>query len=106
MGHYLFQASYTQAGLKGLLAEGPESRRKVVEGLARSLGGKVEAMYWSFGAGDVVVIAELPDNAAAASFSTTVGAAGVASISTTVLLTSAEVDRARGLKPAYRAPGT
>ena len=105
MGHYLFQASYTHAGLKGVLEEGAESRRKVIDGFAKSLGGKVEAMYWSFGAADVVVIVELPDNAAAAAFSTTVGAAGVASMATTVLLTAADVDKARGLRPAYRAPG-
>ena len=106
MGHYLFSASYTQAGLKGLLEEGAESRRKAIKAFAKSLGGKVEAMYWSFGGGDVVVIAELPDNAAAASFSTTVGAAGVASVSTTVLLTEVDVDKAIGLKPDYRAPGS
>jgi uncharacterized protein with GYD domain len=106
MAHYLFSAQYTQQGLQGVLKEGSKSRVKVIEEMAGSLGGKLEAMYWSFGAGDVVVIAELPDNAAAAAFSTTVAATGTAGISTTVLLTADDVDRARGLHARYRAPGT
>jgi uncharacterized protein with GYD domain len=105
MAHYLFSASYTQAGLEGVLKEGAKSRVKVIEGTAGSLGGKIEAMYWSFGKDDVVVIAELPDNAAAAAFSTTVAAAGVAGMVTTVLLTADEVDKARGMHPKYRPPG-
>ena len=105
MAKYLFSASYTHAGLQGVLKDGAKSRVKAIEAFAESLGGKVEAMYWSFGKADVVVIADLPDNSAAAAFSTTVGAAGVAGVSTTVLLTAAEVDKARKMKGAYRAPG-
>ncbi len=106
MAHYLFQANYTEAGLAGLMQEGADGRVKAIEEFAKSLGGKVEAMYWSFGKSDVVVIAELPDNASAAALSTTVAAAGVAGVRTTVLLTASEVDKARGMHPKYRAPGT
>jgi uncharacterized protein with GYD domain len=105
MAHYLFMADYTDAGLAGLMKEGAAGRTKAIEEFAKSLGGEVEAMYWSFGKSDVVVIAELPDNASAAAFSTTVAAAGVAGIKTTVLLTASEVDKARGMHPRYRAPG-
>lgn len=106
MAHYLFMANYTEAGLAGLMQEGADRRVKAIDEFAKSLGGKVEAMYWSFGKSDVVVIAELPDNASAAAFSTTVAAAGVAGIKTTVLLTASEVDKARGMHPKYRAPGS
>ena len=105
MAKYLFSASYTHAGLQGVLKDGAKSRVKAIEAFAESLGGKVEAMYWSFGKSDVIVIAELPDNAAAAAFSTTVAAAGVAGVKTTVLLTAAEVDSARAMRPSYRPPG-
>ena len=105
MAHYLFMANYTEAGLAGVMKEGASGRVKVVEDFAKSLGGRVESMYWSFGKSDVVVIAELPDNASAAAFSTTVATAGVAGIRTTVLLTASEVDKARGMHPRYRAPG-
>ena len=105
MAHYLFQANYTDAGLAGLMQEGANGRLKAIEEFAKSLGGKVEAMYWSFGKSDVVVIAELPDNASAAAFSTTVATAGIAGIKTTVLLTASDVDKARGMHPKYRPPG-
>ena len=105
MAHFLFHANYTDAGLTGLMKEGAAGRVKAIEASLGSLGGKVEAMYWSFGKSDVIVIAELPDNAAAAAFSTTVAAAGVAGVKTTVLLTAAEVDSARAMRPSYRPPG-
>ena len=105
MPHYLFRASYSKDGLRGLLREGAASRIGVIETLVRSLGGRMECCYWAFGADDLVMIAELPDNAAAAAAATTVGAAGSGSISTTVLLTAAEIDEARGRRGAYRAPG-
>ena len=51
------------------------------------------------------MIAELPNNAAAAAAATRVSASGVAGITTTVLLTAAEVDEARGIGVTYRPPG-
>ena len=106
MAKFLFSASYSMAGLQGTLKEGAAKRVKAIEKAVASYGGTVEAMYWSFGKADVIVIAELPDNVAAVAFSTTVAAAGVANVSTTVLLTAAEVDKARRMKGAYRPPGT
>jgi uncharacterized protein with GYD domain len=105
VGHYLFRAAYTQDGLAGLLKEGAKSRVKALTATVESVGGKLEAMYWSFGDEDVIVLAELPDNSAAAALSTRVAASGVGGVSTTVLLTAAEVDKARKLKPSYRPPG-
>ena len=106
MGHYLFRASYSQEGLQGLLKEGAKSRVKVINDTVASVGGKVEAMYWSFGDEDVIVLAELPDNIAAAALSTRISATGTAGVATTVLLTASEVDKARKLKPTYRPPGS
>jgi len=104
MGHYLFTASLSQTGLHGLINEGPEARRKAVEETLASLGGKLDKMYWTFGDTDVLVLADLPDNAAAASFSTTIAAAGAASIRTTVVLTAEDVERMRTLQPTYHPP--
>jgi uncharacterized protein with GYD domain len=100
----MFRAAYTQEGLQGLLKEGAKSRVKVLTETVASVGGTLEAMYWSFGDEDVILLAELPDNAAAAALSTRVSATGAAGVSTTVLLTAGEVDKARKLKTAYRAP--
>lgn len=105
MAHYLFRAHYTQAGIQGVLKEGAASRVKAVTDLAASVGGHVETCFWAFGDDDFILIAELPGNAAAAALATRVSASGAAGVSTTVLLTAAEVDEARGLGVTYRPPG-
>jgi len=105
MPYYLFRASYSKDGLRGLLQEGAASRVGVVQTLIQSLGGRMESCHWAFGSDDFIMIAELPDNQAAVAAATTVGASGAGSITTTVLLTAAEIDEARGRRGAYRAPG-
>jgi len=105
MPHYMFRASYTREAMQGVLKEGASARIDVVRKLAESVGGSVEVAYWAFGEDDFVTIVELPDNAAAVAVATTVASAGVGKISTTVLLTAADVDEARARRPAYRAPG-
>lgn len=105
MGHYVFRASYSREGLQGLLKEGAVARKQVIADLLASLGGKLDHMYWTFGDADVVVFGDLPDNATAVAFSTRVSASGAASVSTTVLLTADDVDRARQVQVSYRAPG-
>ena len=105
MGHYLFHGSYTQSGIQGVLKEGGSGRMKAIEALAASSGGRVESAYWAFGTDDFFITAELPDNAAAASLAATVAAAGSVRITTTVLLTAAEVDDAASRHPSYRPPG-
>ena len=74
MPKYLFQASYTRRGVKGLLKEGGSKRAKVVDGLISSAGGTLEAYYFAFGDNDVYCIAEFPDEAAAAAVSLAVAA--------------------------------
>lgn len=105
MPHYMFRASYSQAGLQGVLKEGAASRTAVVQALCESLGGRLILNYWAFGGDDFVAIVELPDDEAAAAAAMTVAASGVGSISTTVLLTAEQVDAARSRRPTYRAPG-
>lgn len=105
MPHFMFRGSYTQAGIQGVIEAGAASRTDVVEKLFASLGGSLTTNFWTFGAEDFVVIGELPDNAAAAAAAMSVTAAGGSSIETTVLLTEAEVDEARGKTATFRAPG-
>jgi uncharacterized protein with GYD domain len=105
MAHYLIRASYTQKGIEGLLKEGGTARSEVVEKLVASAGGRLICHYWAFGADDFIAVAELPDNAAAASLALNVSATGIASVTTTVLLTAAEVDEAVGRRVVYRPPG-
>jgi uncharacterized protein with GYD domain len=105
MSKYLFQASYTQQGLKGLLKEGGTSRRSTVEQLARGMGGSIEAFYYAFGDADVYVIADMPDEATATALSLAIGATGSVSLKTTVLITPETVDEAVKKTVDYRAPG-
>ena len=105
MPKYLFQASYTEAGLEGLLKEGGSKRREAVEQTVKGLGGTLEAFYYAFGDRDVFAIADLPDNVSTTAFSLIVNAAGAAKVKTTVLITPKEVDQAVKKSVDYRPPG-
>jgi len=105
MAKYLWCASYSTEGVKGLLKEGGTGRREAVEKLVADLGGSIDAFYFAFGDDDVYVIADLPDNTNAAAVSLAIAATGSVRIKTTVLLTPEEVDRASKTTVGYRAPG-
>lgn len=105
MPKYLWQVSYSQAGLKGLLKEGGSSRVAAIKKLAESRGGKVEAFYFAFGEDDVYLIADLPSQVDAAAISLAVGASGAARVRTIVLLTPEEIDAATKVDVGYRPPG-
>ena len=105
MPKYLAHASYTMEGLKGLLKDGGTKRREIVEQLAKSLGGKLEAFYYAFGHDDLFVIFDLPDNVSATTASLIVNASGGAKARVTVLLTPEEVDQATKKTVDYSPPG-
>ena len=105
MAKYLLKVNYTVDGLKGVLAEGGSGRRKVAEAAANSVGGSIESFYFAFGGTDVFVIADFPDNAAAAALAMTVTASGGATVETVVLLTPEEADTAVAKKLDYTPPG-
>lgn len=105
MAKYLLHGNYVGSGIKGLQKEGGSSRRDAIGKLLSSLGGRVEGVYYALGDTDVYVIADLPDNVAAAAASLAVNASGAATIKTTALMTPEEMDQATKKAPAYRAPG-
>ena len=76
MPEYLFEASYTAEGAKGLIRDGGSKRRAAVETVTKSLGGRLEAFYFAYGKTDAFVIVELPDSASATAVALTVGASG------------------------------
>ena len=60
----------------------------------------------AFGPDDVLLIADLPDNVAAAALASAVGASGaLKSYETVALLTAEEMDRAAKMTVDYRPPG-
>ena len=65
MAKYLFEASYTLEGAKGVQSGGGGSRRDAVAKMAEGVGGKLESFYFAFGERDAYVIVDLPDNESA-----------------------------------------
>ena len=105
MPKYLIEAAYTAEGLRGLQKDKASGRKQAVTKLVESLEGKVEALYFTLGERDVVIIAELPDVLSASALALSVSATGLVRTKTTQLLTVEETDRALAKKVNYRAPG-
>ena len=105
MAKYLITGSYTVDGTKGLLKEGGSARKAAVEKALNGLGGTLEAIYYTYGETDVIVIADVPDAVSALALSLTVNASGAVNIRTAPLLTVADVDAACKKSVAYRGAG-
>jgi len=108
MPKYLIEVNYTAAGAKGVVHDGPGARRAAVEKAIQALGGRLEAFHYALGPVDLFVIAEMPDNTAAATIGLTVAQSGMAATRTTVLLSMEDAEaaakRAAGAT-FYRPPG-
>jgi uncharacterized protein with GYD domain len=104
MAKFLIRARYTQSGMQGAVKEGFAARESYIKGLIKSMGGTTETWYWAYGEDDILVIIDAEPPAALA-ISIVVNESGAVHLSTTPLITSAEMDQARGMLPAYRAPG-
>jgi len=105
MPKYLFQASYTAGGTKGLLKEGGTSRRATIEQTVKGLGGTLESFHFAFGDVDVFAIADLPDEVAATAVALVINSAGAATVKTTVLISPETVDAATKKQVDYRPAG-
>jgi len=106
MPKFLFQASYTSEGLKGVRSGGGSARREAISHMAESAGGRLESFHFAFGDRDAYVIVELPDNESAAAVALTANASGAVTVETVALLTPEEVDEAAGRSIDYSPPGS
>jgi uncharacterized protein with GYD domain len=106
MSKYMLEVKYTLDGVKGVVAKGGSARKTAAQAAAKSVGGKVDSFYFAFGDTDAYVIAELPDNAAAAALALAVSAGGGATVTTVVLMTPEEIDKAPRGDVKYRPPGS
>ena len=69
----------------------PQHREEALRKTCKAQGGKMHNFFFSFGKYDTVLLAELPDNKAAAALSVSAEAGGaVRMVHTTVLLTVEE----------------
>lgn len=105
MAHYLLQASYAPNSVKSLVAN-PQNREDATRKVIESLGGKLHSFHFALGEFDVVMIAEMPDNAAAASVGLATSATGALTrFQTTALLTATEgMDAMRKAKAGKYSP--
>lgn len=105
MAKFLIEASYTAEGLRGLAKDKASGRKQAIEAALSGLGGKLESIYFAFGAADVYVVCECPDSVSAAALSLATSASGLVRTTTVPLLTVEETDQALAKKINYRAPG-
>jgi len=106
MPKYLWRASYTAQGTRGLIRAGGSKRKKAVEAALRTVGGKLEAFFFALGEVDVYIIADVPSNVNITAASLVINAAGAVVVNTTALLTPEEMDQAANQykRLTYRPP--
>jgi len=106
MPKYLVRGNYTPEGLKGLMKDGGTGRRAALDKAMKSLGGKLESLYFALGDSDVYVIVDLPDAVSVATVAMTAGASGaVSGLSSCQLLTPEDLDASIKKTVNYKAPG-
>ena len=59
MPKYMFQASYTADGVKGLIKDTASGRKAAVNAGVKSVGGKLESIYYCFGKSCFLVIGKI-----------------------------------------------
>jgi len=78
---------------------------RAVEQALADLGGKLEAVYFTLGERDVLVLCDCPDIASVASLGLAASASGLVRTKITPLLTVEELDHTIAKGIAYRPPG-
>ncbi len=105
MPKFLIEASYRVDGVKGVMKDGGSGRRSAAQKAVESVGGKLEAFYFTFGDHDAILIADVPDVTAIMALSLAVNGSGAVKARTTPLISVEEVDAAVKKTVGYRAPG-
>ena len=105
MPKFLIEGSYTAEGLQGLAKDKASGRQAALEESLKTLGGKLDGIYYALGEADIYVLCECPDHVTAAAFALAASSSGLVRTKTIPLMTVAETDRALGMKTGYKAPG-
>ncbi|HEV7909235.1 MAG TPA: GYD domain-containing protein [Pseudonocardiaceae bacterium] len=105
MQRFLFIASYSSDGVKGIVSQGGSARRDAISTSAEKLGGRLLSFDFAFGDADVYTLVELPDQKAAAALSMAVNAIGLTKVKVVVLLSPEDIDEATQRPVTYVAPG-
>ena len=110
MAIFITQGRYTSDAIKGMIAN-PENREKAVADLMKKAGGKLLALYFTFGEYDFLSISEAPSEEVMASALIAGAAAGTVShLRTSLAMTAGQATKAfksaqelsKSFKPAGR----
>lgn len=105
MRKYLFHGKYTPEGFQGLQQEGGKARIDAARQALGSVGGSLEAFYFSCDEEDFYIIVNLPDYVTAMAVTLAGNVSGTFSIRASELLTAEEVDVAVKRSVDFRPPG-
>jgi uncharacterized protein with GYD domain len=105
MPKYLLYGSYTREGYEGLVQEGGSKRIEAAKQALASVGGSLDAFYFSFGENDFYILVDLPDNATATAVTLAGNVSGTFGIKGVSLLTPEELDEATKKSVQFRPPG-
>ena len=105
MPKYLFYGSYTPEGYQGLVQEGGSKRIEAAKQALGSVGGSLEAFYFSFGEKDFYIIVDLPNNVTTTAVTLAGNLSGTFSIHGVPLLTAEELNQAVSQSVDFRPPG-
>jgi uncharacterized protein with GYD domain len=109
MPKYAILGGYT-AETWARFIENPGDRTAAVSKAVESVGGRLESIYWCFGEDDYLLIAECPDDIAAAGVSVALGSSGaLRNLRTLKLIEAADLKtvlgKAKTAAAAYVPPG-
>ena len=92
MSKFMYSGNYTKRGVKGLLKDGGSARKEETVRLVESLGGKLEAYYWCYGATDFIKIVDFPDHTTVTGIALNIAASGSFTGNLTPLISVEEMD--------------
>jgi uncharacterized protein with GYD domain len=105
MPKYLFYGSYSADGYRGLMEEGGSSRIEAAKQALGSVGGSLDAFYFSYGENDFYIIVDLPNDIATTAITLAGNITGTFTIKGVPLLAPDELDQAIKLSVDFRPPG-
>lgn len=109
MPRYLALFSYS-AEAKAAMIESPAAEREpAVRAVLDAVGGRLEALYWMFGAHDGIAIVDAPDSVTMAGINAAVSSTGAITSETHELFTADDaqriLDAARRARAHFATPG-
>jgi uncharacterized protein with GYD domain len=105
MPKYLFYGTYSPEGFTGLMEEGGSKRIEAARQALGSVGGSLEAFFFSFSENDFYIIVDLPDNITTTAVTLAGNVSGTFRIQGVPLLTATEMDDVVKKRVDFRPPG-